>query len=415
MYAPTAYGRSPPGRCARSAKITTTSPAVATTSPSQVLAGRPVVCDDSTASRSNMALASERPDDRRRRSARRRRRPRRRRGPAPRRSPGQSTSETTGLKCAPDTGPKHQDQHDEAEHGGGASSRAAAGRRRAGTAAGQRYPTRRRRRRARPCRAPRRAGGGRDRSPASPRSRRRTPAWSRGRWRRACRGAASWVKLDRRRRRSRPRRGPSRYSLTDSAPAMQPTYEPRSARCSAVSWSSATTSEMPMRPPGASTRNISASTAGLSVDRLMTQFEITTSTAASGSGTSSIVPLRNATLVRPAWPCSARPARASRRSCRRRRRNRSGRRAGPRAARRCRRRSRDRGPVRRAQLGDRGRVAAAETAATASAGSSPCSRRWTYRTPRRTRRRPAATAGEQHAASTTASVVCGADRGAAAA
>ncbi len=52
-----------------------------------------------------------------------------------------------------------------------------------------------------------------------------------------------------------------------------------------------------MRPPGVSTRNISASTAGLSVDRLMTQLEMTTSTEPSGSGTSSIVPLRNSTLV----------------------------------------------------------------------------------------------------------------------
>jgi len=52
-----------------------------------------------------------------------------------------------------------------------------------------------------------------------------------------------------------------------------------------------------MRPPGARTRNISARTAGLSVDRLMTQLEITTSTDLSGNGTSSIVPFRNSTLV----------------------------------------------------------------------------------------------------------------------
>jgi hypothetical protein len=40
-----------------------------------------------------------------------------------------------------------------------------------------------------------------------------------------------------------------------------------------------------MRPPGLSTRAISASTAALSVERLMTQFEITTSTESAGSGT----------------------------------------------------------------------------------------------------------------------------------
>jgi hypothetical protein len=57
---------------------------------------------------------------------------------------------------------------------------------------------------------------------------------------------------------------------------------------------------MPMRPPGVSTRYISASTAGLSTDRLITQLEITTSTAASGSGTSSMVPVRNSTFVAPA-------------------------------------------------------------------------------------------------------------------
>lgn len=55
-----------------------------------------------------------------------------------------------------------------------------------------------------------------------------------------------------------------------------------------------------MRPPATSTRNISARTAGLSADRLITQLEITTSTAPSGRGMSSMVPLRNSTLVTPA-------------------------------------------------------------------------------------------------------------------
>jgi hypothetical protein len=65
-------------------------------------------------------------------------------------------------------------------------------------------------------------------------------------------------------------------------------------------------SAMPIRPPGTSTRNISASTAGLSADRLITQLEITTSTEASGSGRSSIWPLRNSTLAAPALAALAR-------------------------------------------------------------------------------------------------------------
>ena len=87
---------------------------------------------------------------------------------------------------------------------------------------------------------------------------------------------------------------------------MQPTYEPRSARSVTVRSSSATTSEIPIRPPGTSTRNISASTAGLFVDRLMTQLEITTSTASDGKGMSSIVPFTNSTLVAPALLALAR-------------------------------------------------------------------------------------------------------------
>ena len=50
---------------------------------------------------------------------------------------------------------------------------------------------------------------------------------------------------------------PWRNSLTESAPAMQPAYEPRSARSSGVRRSSATMSVIPMRPPGRSTRAIS--------------------------------------------------------------------------------------------------------------------------------------------------------------
>ena len=43
---------------------------------------------------------------------------------------------------------------------------------------------------------------------------------------------------------------PARYSAKDRAPAMQPTKLPRSARSSGDRASSATTSLMPMRPPG---------------------------------------------------------------------------------------------------------------------------------------------------------------------
>ena len=63
---------------------------------------------------------------------------------------------------------------------------------------------------------------------------------------------------------------------------------------------SAITSETANRPPGRSTRAASASTLGLSPERLITQLEITTSTLASGSGSSSRYPLRNSTFSTPA-------------------------------------------------------------------------------------------------------------------
>ncbi len=47
-------------------------------------------------------------------------------------------------------------------------------------------------------------------------------------------------------------------------------------------------------------------TADLSVDRLMTQLEITTSIEASGSGMSSMLPLTNSTLAAPALAALAR-------------------------------------------------------------------------------------------------------------
>ena len=79
-------------------------------------------------------------------------------------------------------------------------------------------------------------------------------------------------------------RRPVAYSENESAPAMHPTQLPRSRRSSALSSSSATTSLMPMRPPARRTRAISANTVGLSAERLITQFEMTTSTDACVEG-----------------------------------------------------------------------------------------------------------------------------------
>src|SRR5262245_49310495 len=53
----------------------------------------------------------------------------------------------------------------------------------------------------------------------------------------------------------------------------------------------------PRRPPGRRTRAISRKTRGLSVERLITQFETTTSTLSAGSGIASISPFRKRTLV----------------------------------------------------------------------------------------------------------------------
>ena len=78
----------------------------------------------------------------------------------------------------------------------------------------------------------------------------------------------------------------------------------------AQSESSATMSVMPIRPPGRSTRAISANTAGLSAARLTTQLLITTSIDSAGSGIASMWPLRNSTFVAPA-SAALRWARAS--------------------------------------------------------------------------------------------------------
>ena len=76
-----------------------------------------------------------------------------------------------------------------------------------------------------------------------------------------------------RRPRARPRTRSSRARRRCSRRS-----EPRSAALGGRESSSATTSLTPIRPPGLSTRAISVSTAGLSVERLITQFEMTTST-----------------------------------------------------------------------------------------------------------------------------------------
>ena len=87
---------------------------------------------------------------------------------------------------------------------------------------------------------------------------------------------------------------------------MQPVQAAMSARVAASMSGSAMTSETAKRPPGRRTRAASASTLRLSPDRLMTQLEITTSTEASGSGTSSMKPLRNSTFSAPAFAALAR-------------------------------------------------------------------------------------------------------------
>ena len=102
--------------------------------------------------------------------------------------------------------------------------------------------------------------------------------------------------------------------------------------------------------------------ASLSADRLITQFEMITSTELSGSGMCSISPLQELDVRQRRTSAGSRArARASRRSCRGRRPCRSGRRAAPRAARRCRRPSRGRAPsrprsARRAPSGCRSRA-----------------------------------------------------------
>ena len=91
----------------------------------------------------------------------------------------------------------------------------------------------------------------------------------------------------------------SRYSSAVSVPTGQPVACSAAARRSGSRPGSASTSLMPNRPPGRSTRAASARARGVAVDRVNTQLEMTTSTAASGSGIASRYPSRNSTLVTP--------------------------------------------------------------------------------------------------------------------
>src|SRR5229473_1979767 len=94
-------------------------------------------------------------------------------------------------------------------------------------------------------------------------------------------------------------RSTARYWSMRIVPEMQPAHESSCFLIVASSGSSSTMSATANRPPGRRTRNASLMTAPLSSARLMTQFEITTSTDASGRGTFSMVPLRNVALLTP--------------------------------------------------------------------------------------------------------------------
>src|SRR5919204_4307319 len=93
----------------------------------------------------------------------------------------------------------------------------------------------------------------------------------------------------------------SRYSCSSSAPGTQPIQSSTLRRIAAGTSPRTTTSDTANRPPGLSTRNASASTRSLSPERLMTQLEMMTSTLSLGSGMCSISPLRNSTLLMPAF------------------------------------------------------------------------------------------------------------------
>src|SRR3989475_8858274 len=90
------------------------------------------------------------------------------------------------------------------------------------------------------------------------------------------------------------------YSFSSSAPATHPTHSSMLRRTAGGSSPRTTTSDTANRPPGLSTRNASRSTRRLSAERLTTQFEMITSTDASGRGICSISPFRNSTFTTPA-------------------------------------------------------------------------------------------------------------------
>src|SRR5437667_5507550 len=92
----------------------------------------------------------------------------------------------------------------------------------------------------------------------------------------------------------------SRYSFSSSAPATQPTHKSTFCRICASTSPRVTTSETASRPPGLSTRKASLNTWSLSAERLITQFEMITSTELSGRGTCSISPRKNSTFSAPA-------------------------------------------------------------------------------------------------------------------
>src|SRR5712692_4103458 len=81
---------------------------------------------------------------------------------------------------------------------------------------------------------------------------------------------------------------------------MQPIQDSTLRRISTGTSPRTTTSETAKRPPGLRTRYTSLSTRSLSPDRLITQFEMITSTELSGSGICSISPLRNSAFSTPA-------------------------------------------------------------------------------------------------------------------
>src|ERR687890_455347 len=94
------------------------------------------------------------------------------------------------------------------------------------------------------------------------------------------------------------------YSSFSRAPETQPDHASmlRTSSSGSLPLSPKNTmSETANLPPGLRTRNASEITLGLSVERLMTQLEITTSTWSSGSGISSMCPFRNSTFSTPAW------------------------------------------------------------------------------------------------------------------